>query len=145
MTTATDARESERFTTLYQAVERDMPVGVEQFADALNRMTVSGVIEALSNEERMVTTPADRGTKSLKVDDVTFQAYAYLSPSGLLQIWMEAFRIEDPKPAILARARFSWNPVDQSPEDAAVHERHSQRVFKLRIPHGRKKPERAAR
>lgn len=136
MATAPNTKESGRFTTMFQAIARERRVAAEDFEQALNDMTVSGVIEALSNDERMKASPADRGVRVLQRGDATFQAYAYLSASGRLQIWMEALQ-QEPDTVLLAVARLSWNPVGQSLEQEDEHQHHARRVGEILRPGGR--------
>ena len=136
MTSPSTTRESERFTIMHQAIVREQATRIEDFRDALDRMTVAGVISAPPNEERMQASPAGTGVKVLEVGNITYQAYAYLSPQGKLQIWMEAV-LPEPEPAVLAIARFSWNFADETPEAADEHQTHAKRVTELQRRDGR--------
>ena len=105
MSTAS-TKESSNFTPMYEAFADDTKAGLEEFNQALDEMGVDNIVEALVN---IGSTGSSTVTYEPSWMGVSFQAYAYLSPSDFLQIWMEAITLE-PDPVVHAVCRFSWNP-----------------------------------
>ncbi len=117
MTTTRTTNDSDRFTILYQANVADTQYGQDEFKTAMDDMDLDNIIEARRNK--------GMGVLTHKVDeDTSFQAYAYLSAAGFIQIWMEVVSTTN-EPAILAMARFSWPPYS---DDLVLHEQYAAKM-----------------
>ena len=131
MTSTTQTKDSDHFVILHQPIAHNTNTGPEEFRQALDLMGIENIIECLSNDNRTLTSP-DMGALVRQADEATsFQAYAYLSPPGYLQIWMEAIN-RQPEPAMLATARFSWKlQQDGTPENHVLHDQYARRMYQL--------------
>ena len=131
MTSTQNANESDNFMILHQSIITDDRVGPDKFRQALDHMGVENIIEQRAKPPNLKKSPEAGVMVHQLDDDTSFHAYAYLSPIGYLQIWMEAIN-HQPEPDLLAAARFSWkHDHDGSPETSAVHSRHAQRMYQL--------------
>ena len=131
MTSTQNTKESDHFLILHQLMITDDRAGPDKFRQALDHMGVKNIIEQRAKPPNRMESP-EAGVMVHQLDDETsFHAYAYLSPIGYLQIWMEAIN-HQPEPNILATARFSWkHDHDHSTETQVVHGRHAQRMYEL--------------
>ena len=131
MTSTKNANESDNFVILHQSITKNSKAGPNEFRQALNHMGVDNIIEQRAKPQNLTESHDPKVMVHQADDETSFRAYAYLSPIGYLQIWMEAIN-HQPDPNLLATARLSWkHDHDGSTETRAVHSRHAQRLYEL--------------
>ena len=124
----------EHFTVLHQPIAHSERNSPEEFQQALDTMGIENIIEHSSIDNCASTSP-DIGVLIHQADEeTTFQAYAYLSPIGSLQIWMVESINRNPAPTVLATARFSWTLTDQTPEHVDLHDKYAKRMYEILHP-----------
>ena len=121
----TATKESRFFSLDFSPIVRQPGFGPEMFEEVLNKMGVDSIVKARRNgTEHLIATPEDIGVEIHTEDSVAFRAYAYLSPIGHLQIWMEASNDEF-SDNLLAVGRFSWVFMYQSEEWEQIHREYT--------------------
>lgn len=124
----------EHFTVLHQPISHNERNSPEEFQKALDTMGIENIIENSSIDNRALTSPSTRVLVHSADEESHFQAYAYLSPIGYLQIWMVKSINRNPEPTVLATARFSWTLTDQTPEHVALHDKYAKRMYEILHP-----------
>lgn len=124
--TTTAPKTSDNFTIMHQFFADDPDAGPEQCTDALNRMGIEDLIDALDKSETS-SGGVIVGTES----DLEFYAYIYVSLAGYVQIWMTAFRDRTFERGLNAVARFSWNWLNQTPEQEQIHNDYATRIREI--------------
>lgn len=133
--TADKTRESDLFDIMHQRIVRHPTAGPDEFRKALDDMGINNIIDAHTLETKLIGSDDSGETEHnyvAKAEAINYRAYAYLSPPGHLQVWMEA-TITAPNPTLIAAARFSWKHFGQSTEQKNIHDRHAR---KLQAKHG---------
>ena len=120
----------EHFTVLHQPVDHNARTSPEEFQQALDTMGIENIIESSSSDNRVLASLNIAAPANQADEESSFQAYAYLSPIGSLQIWMVESINREP----LATARFSWTLTDQTPEQIALHDKYAKRMYQLLHP-----------
>ena len=124
----------EHFTVLHQPIAHNAKTSPEEFQQALDTMGIDNIIESSSSDNRVSASLNIQALTDQADEESFFQAYAYLSPIGSLQIWMVESINRKPEPTMLATARFSWMLTDQTPEHTALHDKYAKRMYQLLHP-----------
>ena len=124
----------EHFTVLHQPLAHNARTSPEAFQQALDTMGIENIIESSSSDNRVLASLNIQVPANQADEESSFQAYAYLSPIGSLQIWMVESIIRKPEPTVLATARFSWTLTDQTPEQISLHDKYAKRMYQLLHP-----------
>ena len=124
----------EHFTVVHQPLAHDASASPEEFQQALDTMGIENIIESSSSDNRVLAFLNIGVPDKHDDEEPSFQAYAYLSPIGSLQIWMVESIIRKPAPTMLATARFSWTLTDQTPEQITLHDKYAKRMYQLLHP-----------
>ena len=124
----------EHFTVLHQPIAHNTRTSPEEFQKALDTIGIENIIESSSSDNRVSASLNIEVLANQADEESSFQAYAYLSPIGSLQIWMMESINRNPEPTVLATARFSWTLTDQTPEHIALHDKYAKRMYQLLHP-----------
>ena len=130
----TATKPHEHFTVLHQPIAHNARTSPEEFQQALDTMGIESIIESSSSENRVLASLNTRVLANQADEEPSFQAYAYLSPIGYLQIWMVESINRNPETTVLATARFSWTLMDETPEHTALHDKYAKRMYQLLHP-----------
>ena len=130
----TATKPHEHFTVLHQPIAHNARTSPEEFQQALDTIGIESIIESSSSDNRVLAS-LNTGVLANQADEEpSFQAYAYLSPIGYLQIWMVESINRNPEPTVLATARFSWTLMDETPKHTALHDKYAKRMYQLLHP-----------
>ena len=126
---------SDNFTIMHQFITEppDPEAGPDQFKTILDQVGMDQLIDALDTPE-----PGSNGVVSGSAgSDMEFFAYTYLSPHGLLNVWMSAFRDRTFESGLIATARFHWTIPNQTPEMENQHSEYVNRIREIEARTGR--------